>query len=307
MSLKKTFLALVTFVAVLASSKAYCQIYTHAATPFEPGYFGHDLQFFAPGDFSEFGGNQPEMPIGWYFNYSRLWLHVSRPNVAFNDFQTDSGWGNRYQVGYMTQDDMGWDLEVVRMTGPQQFNTQTFSGAPSAGFNALIQPVNIIRYNSVELNRVYRMVSHGGSVFEPFIGVRYSTLRDGSDPVNFQVVIPPNDHQTLWTGITQNNMIGGQIGFRWFKRKGRWTLSGGLKAYPAINFQEYRTQDFAKNEFTLGSDARFEASYNITRDISLVVGFEAIYYGMGIARASSFASEDFLMVGSTFGLEVNYR
>ena len=307
MLVKKTLVALVTLFAILAGSKAYGQIYTHAATPFEPGYFGHDLQFFAPGDFSEFGGNQPELPIGWYFNYSRLWMHVSRPSNVINNFETDSGWGNRFNVGYMTQDDMGWDVEVIRMTGPNQFNTQTESGAPSAGVNALIAPTNIVTYNSVELNRVFRMVSHGGSVFEPFIGIRYSTLRDGSDPNNFQVVLPPNGIPTLWAGITQNNILGGQIGFRLFKRTGRWTVSGGMKAYPAINFQQYRTQNISQNQFTLGGDGRLEASYNVTRDISLVVGFEAIYYGMGIARASNFQTGDFLMVGTTFGVEVNYR
>ena len=84
-------------VSAAIPSASHGQIGKDAYSPFEPGYFEHDMQFFAPGEFDEFGG-ESNYPIGWYFNYNRMYVHASRPFSDFQRTKRDPTWGNRFQV-----------------------------------------------------------------------------------------------------------------------------------------------------------------------------------------------------------------
>lgn len=86
----------------------------------EPGYFDHDLQFFAPAaDIDGYGG--PVMRTGWFGTYSRMYLRVSRPDHLDSFDRMDRTWGNRWDLGYMIDDvdhDHGWLFSYMHVDGP---------------------------------------------------------------------------------------------------------------------------------------------------------------------------------------------
>jgi hypothetical protein len=107
----------------------------------EPGYFNHDLQFFAPAaDIDTYGG--PVLRTGWFGSYSRMYMGVSRPeyptgySMPYPDYYTqgrlglvgaeptqglDPCWGNRWDLGYMVDDvnhDHGWLFSWMHISGP---------------------------------------------------------------------------------------------------------------------------------------------------------------------------------------------
>jgi hypothetical protein len=140
---------------LLWASTAVAQHYQ----PFiEPGYFDHDLQFFAPAaDIDTYGGD-PVLRYGWFGSYNRMYIGVSRPdlypnNPLVNPSQTpiivigsttdigvvdigqtypessdllDMTWGNRWDLGYMVDDvdhDHGWLFAYTHVDGPNWGNS----------------------------------------------------------------------------------------------------------------------------------------------------------------------------------------
>jgi hypothetical protein len=116
-------------VPPLIDSDGYNPDFLH---PFiEPLAFDPDWQFFAPAEVGEFGGG-PDLNTGWFSSYTKLYLWVTRPEdqsaltTQFNLVgQTvdravggDFAWGNRYEVGYMTDEDHGWHGSLWRISGP---------------------------------------------------------------------------------------------------------------------------------------------------------------------------------------------
>jgi hypothetical protein len=200
---------------------------------------------------------------------------------------------------------------------------------------------------------------HNGGVLEPFIGFRYMNFKDfgrrdnytryAEDIVGDEVPFtdprregPYEDYITERT-LFENMMIGGQLGVRLHKQSGHWLLSGEFRAFAVENFQYFthRTERFLTrsplnddieleiheesilhdnfNEFVWGGEVRGEASYQLTRDISLRTGFMVIALGQGIARGVFERTEvqdpfPFLaadrdqstwMAGVTFGVSIN--
>jgi len=105
------------------------------AHPFiDPLAFDPDWNFFAPADVEPFGGG-PEVRTGWFATYDRMNIWSSRPKnqVATNptgDYLVllpdnkglDSGWGNRFDVGYMTEEDHGWTVSYWNLRGPNYYS-----------------------------------------------------------------------------------------------------------------------------------------------------------------------------------------
>ena len=93
----------------------------------EPGYFDHDLQFFAPAaDIDAYGG--PVMRTGWFGSYARMYLRVSRPDDVDSYDRMDRTWGNRWDLGYMIDDvdhDHGWLFSYMHIDGPNSFDGLT--------------------------------------------------------------------------------------------------------------------------------------------------------------------------------------
>lgn len=261
--------AVVTLLGLAGTASAQ-----HMQPFIEPDYFEPDLQFFAPADIDYFGDAKPPN-TGWFFTYDRLYWAVSRPDSAPRPWYVDWTWGNRFDVGYMTEDDGGWLFSGTHVDGPT-----TEAGGWRANFS------------SVELNKVFRLEPlHHNGIIEPFIGVRYVQFNDfGPAP---------------FTTPVKNQIVAGQLGVRAWKNIGRWKISTDLRSFNGVCFQWYETEDF--DEFAPGGEARAEMQYSLTRDIALRVGWEMIYIGQGIGRANNLIdnSEDLLQTGVTFGVTIN--
>ena len=127
-------------------------------------------------------------------------------------------------------------------------------------------------------------------------------------------------------------MVGGQFGARWFKVKGRWNLSGEIRAFLFSNFQYQNTTNFTEltfydntgvdepaegvflnrtytngnaTEFVFGGEVRAQAAYEVTRDLALRVGFTFMDFGRGVGRGNTVAANDegVVMYGWTFGVD----
>lgn len=157
----------------------------------------------------------PERPLnsGWFFEYSRTALKVSRPrNVGRltydpnpelgipdpdnlltsiytstdgGDLYGDLGWGNRFDFGWVSDEGTGIWIVARKLDSPDERVTfQNTSGVDLAE-NALPETfatVNGLRMWGVEGNKTWRLTpTPKGTVMEPFVGLRYVRLRDHSD------------------------------------------------------------------------------------------------------------------------------
>ena len=90
----------------------------------EPGYFGQpDFQYFAPAEVGDFGGEEPPN-TGIYFDYDRTYVNVTRPEgLASLDsgFDGDFTWGNRWEIGFMTEEHSGWQAVLWHLSGPNEY------------------------------------------------------------------------------------------------------------------------------------------------------------------------------------------
>ena len=146
--------------------------------------------------------------------------------------------------------------------------------------------------------------------------------------------------------IFENQMHGGQLGARIYRQRGHWMLSADLRFFAFGNFQSLRRireQSFLPNpdegvvdvigplplpfppivpaggdvnalqefdrasQFVFGGEVRGEASYELTRDINLRVGFVFLDLGQGIGRGNLLRlnNQAVQMAGVTFGFTVN--
>jgi hypothetical protein len=141
----------------------------------------------------------------------------------------------------------------------------------------------------------------------------------------------------------ENQMHGGQLGARLFRQRGHWLLSGEIRMFAMANFQTLRVlnqQSFLPNpdilnvqgtaddfinffgfggdinrqlfyqhatQFCFGGEIRGEASYELTRDVNLRVGFVFLDLGQGIGRGDQIGlnNQAVQMAGVTFGFTVN--
>ena len=275
-------------------------------SPFtEPDHFGPDLQFFAPFDASDYGGGDPPN-IGFFFDYSRLYWNVQRPSQRpinrvglENDFGTalniplhqlgdmgllgftgnrptgydgDFTWGNRYDFGYMTEDDHGWLASMTHIAGPaegvhvrqERINRRSTTDTPPQNPDPILQDrnpryydlqasLNQARFSNVELNKVWRRKEfHLGGVLEPMVGARFMTFKDiyrqdgygryDLDPQNFPDLNTPTPDGPAEVLVIdrahfENNMLGGHLGFRHFYEKAHWKLQSEFRVFAAHNFQ----------------------------------------------------------------------
>jgi hypothetical protein len=363
--------------------------------------FEPDYQWFAPADVDPFGGG-PKPNTGWFATYDRVRFYTTRPRYIQSHTEGDFSWGNRFDVGYMTDEDHGWLFSFWHLDGPNATDVLTqerinifeeddevngftpviilrdgtevdapeglevIRGVPVSDRNLratgardyqLKNSLNVGELTSMELNKSLRVKPlHYGSIFEPFIGIRYAKFQDyvwretydryiETTGVRLNWPPPPPllvdlDDSTIeqftstganWT----NHMVGGQLGFRWFKQKSHWLLSGEVRAFAFQNFQSYHRTTAVETtyydgtaagdeviyvlqsrpdvfdghaaEFVYGGEVRVDAAYQVTRDFSVRAGIMFMEFGRGIARGPFFAqnSEDMTMVGYTFGATLN--
>jgi hypothetical protein len=107
--------------------------------------------------------------------------------------------------------------------------------------------VNSINTWGLELNYLRRLMTcHSGGTFELFLGARYYEFNE-----DFRVTTQPDDGThtvpsflggSYWDTNAENHIIGPQIGLRWFKKQGRWTLSTEGRFFAGINNQTIHQQ-----------------------------------------------------------------
>lgn len=224
---------------------------------------------------------------------------------------------------------------------PQDKNPRTYF---------LSDSINVAKFSSFEINRIFRKHElHYGGVFEPFIGVRYMQFvdigrrdsyqrfaSDADDEPDFSTPNTAGPWEFYNTDRTrfQNNMLGGQLGFRYSKQTGHWMLSTEMRAFAMQNWQFFTVKlqesgtlydgtdrgaevlreinssavgNTDRSEFVWGGELRTEASYEVTRDINIRGGFVFLDLGKGIGRGfnPNLNSEDVVMWGWTLGVTVN--
>ena len=255
-------------------------------SPFiEPNAFDPDFQWFAPPDIGGYGTG-PKPNTGFYFTYDRTHFNVTRAEAAPRPFDGDATWGNRISFGFMTEEDHGWMAELTAIRGP---NLRAIPDDPTS------DPVNVAKASGFEIDKSWRLDPlHGGGIIEPFIGVRFFQFTDFTDETN----------------TIENTLLGGQVGFRWYKKTGAWVLSNETRFYAAQNWVFSGDGDFS--EFVPAGDIRFEAAYELSREVAIRVGWQLLWLGDGIHRgdpsvaaAPDLSAQDVLMTGLTFGFTVN--
>ena len=267
-----------------------------------PGVFDYDAQIFAPMEF--LNDDQLEPRIGFYFSYDRTYLSMSKaPRLSggsnFVDLGSNWVWGSRYHVGWFGENETGWSLVYQNGRGNAFQNGQdVLVPNPMLVTNA---------FSSFELNKVFRQAMSSGSTLEPYIGLRYfnvhdETIEDTSQ--DFVVGFLPANNR--FKQEANNNMIGFHAGARHSRRSGRWrfTTDGALTA--AYNQQEYFSTDILRQitpggviltsvsessvedqSFVPAIDFEYDIAFNVTRDITLKTGFQAMYLWTGVNRANT--------------------
>ena len=250
--------------------------------------------------------------------------------------------GNRFEIGRVT-DNRGWLLSFTQLMDQIQgaqgnnvdviFDDQPFGSQPSyrlwgvvgndgtvdivkaipIKFDSL-DVVNKTRFWNIEWNYLIRTGEIGNlGNFEFFGGPRYFELKD-----DFNVTTATGGSGALdgswWNTTAQNNVIGGQLGVRWFKTRGRWTFNGEGRFFAGLNCQNiYQNGEFMVSpnatftplnwtggdiahsafirEFTPCIEVRLEMRYALTRSINLHAGYTGMWMDH-IARASSMINYD---------------
>jgi len=273
-----------------------------------PGIFDYDTRAFAPLEFTN--NKELEPKKGFFFSLDRVYTAVTRPGeigVETDNIKTGSEffWGTRYDFGYFSDNDDGWGITYQDTDGRSFVNGQ----------DEIVSDPTIVSQsiNTVELNRLFRQTLSKGGYLEPYIGFRYSNVTDKTVEDTTQTLAGAAVINRFRQEVT-NNAFGLQAGGRYVVRRGRWrtTTDGALAT--SYNQQRYFATDIAQtgttqaiNETFINDqsfvpviDGQVDVSYNISRDIAVRLGVQAVYTWNGIARANTLTTA--LNPNSAFGV-----
>jgi hypothetical protein len=126
MTVTKYAILLVVAVAIAASQpfRASAQEHLPIADPLE---FNPDHRYFEPIYNIDLACLKPEdrANTGWFGTYDRAYLWVSNPDGREDYTSGARGWGNRYEIGYMLEEDNGWSSTIWHMGGPNDYDQIT--------------------------------------------------------------------------------------------------------------------------------------------------------------------------------------
>lgn len=385
MSVQKLTLGLMVTVAIFCATQT-ASAQTGEYLPFaDPMEFDPDFRWFEPVTAMDLADMRPRQraSTGWFAGFDKMNLYISRPENVPSYYQLDDGWGDRVDIGYMTEDHHGWLASFMNINGPNatrttrrerinRVNPDDVLGAdtdddasldlrgqllPKSDRNApgLSERVyfpgtslNILEMNSIELNKTFRLEPyHYGGVLEPMIGLRYMHIEDVFFSSNYAstedfptpTLINPDEDPTEQLvkdlANAENQMFGGQIGFRYFRHFDRFMFSTDLRVFAMQNFQSnvertivettiyddvgtdaetilferesLNTRDARNDEFAFGYDIRSEVAYMVTRDFSIRGGMQLFDIAQGVwrGRISDQNDQRVIGVGYTFGLTLN--
>lgn len=246
MSVRKLAAGLLTTVITLGTaSGAWAQGVSGgpALPPVDPFAFDPQFRWFEPVYDIDLEELKPEKRAasGWFATYDRLNLYGSRPetadpNLQGGELKLDSGYGHRYELGYMrphadtgytftyTENDVT-ELFTVRNEAANRFVnddpgasvTQNIRGqtVPTLEGNNLNfqtrffdenRTINQMDYESYEFNKTWRLTPyHYGGILEPMIGFRYADLDDTNLIDDFDRAVDLSDgslNSTVGGGLT---------------------------------------------------------------------------------------------------------
>ena len=340
----KKFMILSALVAVLApcqTAKAQINVpsaeFEHrriespdASRPFvTPGVFNYDSQVFAPLEFTNDEEKEPN--CGFFLTYDRTYTSVSNPGViSGNDSAVATGsnyqWGTRYEAGWMTEADEGWALAYQQSEGIFFTN-----GQDSTVSNPMLVSN---QFATVELNKIFRQQLKSGGYFEPYIGAQYLNVNDETIEDTTQT-LGGSISGNRFKQETSNDAFGIHAGARFNHRRGKWRFTTDSAIATTYNQQRYFATDIftdttgqsitetysSEQSFVPALDLQFEAAYNISRDITLRTGVQALWLFDGIARVNTLTTDlnpnsffgegagaglrddDFIAAGFIFGFE----
>ena len=232
---------------------------------------------------------------------------------------------------------------------------------PSYGFGEY-RMKNILQLNGVELSRFYRARRlHSGAYFELIYGVRWLQINDtfwvqgdgngssansytGNDGNGYTVSRNLVDG-SQWSLRALNNLVGPQVGVRFFRKRERWVTSVAARFLAAANFQNLHLKaNFGTNlnanlavtsaltrfrglglenhlyttTFAPVGEIRVNVGYNVTRAVTIQAGYTGLVVG-DISRASNSINYDspnlvgirlndnqlFFANGINFGVTIN--
>ncbi len=337
MALKNYFMILALLASVFVTNSAYGQInlpgprfspkpveQPDATGAFaEPGIFDYDTQMFAPLEFTN--GKQPDPATGFYFTFDKTYLHLNSGGRTSTN--GNYMWGNRYDLGWMTDGDEGWGIMFQNSSGSEFFN----------GNDALVsQPMHVeTGFSTFQLNKIYRQQLKSGDYFEPYIGIRYMNINDETIEDTTQPVAGTPSPNRFKQNVS-NDAFGLHAGGRHIRNRGRFRTTTNMALSTLYNQQELLAQDILTVGGVVGisqstaSDQAFvpvldfshEISYHVSRDIAFRTGVLVMYLWDGIVRADtattllngnsvfsgapqSFDADSTLSAGFTFGFEWN--
>lgn len=256
-----------------------------------PGVFQYDYQIFSPVEFPN--GDELSPNTGFFFSFDRMNTSISGSGG------TNYIWGNRYDVGYMNDNDDGWNFVYEQSEGNQFFNGQDIAAPTPTQLTS--------RLASVEINKVFRQQLKSGGWIEPYVGLRYFNLSDSTiedlGALNLGLIANAN----RFTQNVTNDAVGFNIGGRIVQRRGRWRFSNDLAISTNYNQQRFFASDLTQvpgvgavgpeiftteitesdNAFVPAVDYRFELAYSITRDFGFRGGASFMYLWDGIVRADT--------------------
>jgi hypothetical protein len=246
------------------------------------------------------------------------------------------------------------DLNTNNVYGRDGADIAPFDGVPETpafpdyGDQAL-SPVRFTTFlaqnqtamHGVELMKIWRLPRmHYGGSWEWYLGARYIGLSD-EFTLNAQGGLLADFN--LFSEVN-NFVVGPQVGARWARTRGRWTVSAEGRFVAAANFQQVRLRgNYATNavvggpggafpnltptrfddkqtdeEFAPVGELRFETQFHIASKLSLRMGYNGMVIG-GTSRASRRINYDlpqlsildgrkneaFIVNGFNFGFELN--
>jgi hypothetical protein len=181
----------------------------------------------------------------------------------------------------------------------------------------------------VELNYLHRFLTcHDGGTFEMFLGARYFYFEDDFSIATGAATAGLGDSN--WQNYAENNLIGPQLGVRWFKKQGRWMLSTEGRFMAGLNCQNIHqnvdfgphltpsvanvnqplllgptnaTYDGFAREWSPLIELRLEARYQITRYLSFHAGWTGLWAD-GIARGDATINYSIDQFGHAFGIDL---
>lgn len=272
-----------------------------------PGIFDYDAQVFAPFEFTN--DEQKDPQTGFFLTFDKTYTSVSRSgsNATANPQQSEGNhfiWGTRFEFGWIDETDNGWQIGYQNSDGIFFANGQDINVATPL----LVET----RLATFEINRIFRQQLKNGGYFEPYIGGQYLNFNDKTLQDLPQTVGTITGGNRFKQEI-DNNAFGVHAGARFNKRAGRWRFTTDTALAAAYNQQSFFATDLfnggtlntfnetniVEQSFVPVLDLQFEMAYNISRDISLRSGVQALWAFDGVARANLLP--DSLNPNSSFG------